>query len=125
MAQKIKDLAVKVSSYTDRNTGQSKDKYQKIGVLMQTDDGGQFILLDPLINLAAIPRGQGKDQIMVSLFDPREQNNQQQPAAPNQPAAQHQTAQQFQQPPQPQNGYYNPDGTPMTPQQVQAMQQGR
>ena len=127
MTHKIKDLAVVTGTYTDRQTGVQKNKYQTIGALMRTDDGGQFILLDPLINLAAVPRGQGKDRIMVSLFEPREPNNQQQqpPAAPNQPAAQHQTAQQFQQPPQPQNGYYNPDGTPMTPQQVQATQQGR
>jgi len=121
MTHKAYDLAVVTGTYTDRNSGTQKNSYKTIGALMRTDDGGQFILLDPLINLAAVPRGQGKDKVMVSLFEPREANNPQQPpAVPNQPTEQYPTAQQFQQPPQ--NNFYNPDGSPKTPQQMQAMQ---
>lgn len=68
---RLKDLAVKVGSYVD-NQGNQKNRYQNIGVLMSGNDGGQYILLDPLINLAAVPREAGKDRIMVSMFDPRE-----------------------------------------------------
>lgn len=73
------DIAVKVGSYQDRATGQNKNRYQNIGSVMQGDDG-PFILLDPLINLAAVPRQEGKDRIICSLFEPRD--NTQQPSAP-------------------------------------------
>lgn len=103
------DLAVVTGTYNDPQTGLEKKRYQNIGVEMETDDGGRFILLDPLINLAAVPRGNGKDRIMVSKFEIQaSQNNQNQGApayqAPKQPIAQ--------------QGHFNPDGSPMNPQQV-------
>lgn len=81
------DLAVKTGSYQD-NTGATKNRYQNIGAVMQGDNG-PFILLDPLINLAAVPREAGKDRVMVSCFDPKVEG--QQAPAPRQ--------QQRQQPP--------------------------
>lgn len=63
------DLAVKTGSYQD-NQGQTKNRYQNIGAVMQGDNG-PFILLDPLINLAAVPREPGKDRIIVSCFEPK------------------------------------------------------
>jgi hypothetical protein len=80
MATRKYDLAVKVGSYTDRD-GKPKNRYQNIGVIMQGDDGGHYALLDPLINLAAVPREAGKDRVMVSMFQP---NNDQQQQAPRQ-----------------------------------------
>lgn len=76
------DLAVKTGSYTD-STGQTKNRYQNIGAVMQGDNG-PFLLLDPLINLAAVPREAGKDRVMVSCFDPKQDGQQQAPrqAAP-------------------------------------------
>lgn len=85
------DIAVKTGSYQDRATGQNKNRYQTIGSVMQGDDG-PFILLDPLINLAAVPRQDGKDRIICSLFEPRDPN-----AAPGAPA-QRQAAPQQRQP---------------------------
>lgn len=64
------DLAVKTGSYQD-NQGQTKNRYQNIGAVMQGDNG-PFLLLDPLINLAAVPREPGKDRIIVSCFDPKQ-----------------------------------------------------
>lgn len=72
------DIAVKTGSYQDRATGETKNRYQNIGAVMQGDNG-PYILLDPLINLAAIPREAGKDRVICSLFEPRD-NNQQAPA---------------------------------------------
>lgn len=72
------DLAVVVGSYPDPQTGVNKNRYQTIGTVLEKDDGGKFILLDPLINLAAIPRGQGRDMIMVSMFEPKDNNQGQQ-----------------------------------------------
>lgn len=112
------DLAVVTGTYTDRNTGTTKNRYQNIGVEMESDDGGRFILLDPLVNLAAVPRGNGKDRIMVSKFEV--QDNAQNQAAPQ--YAQQPAPQQPVQHAAPQ-GYYNADGTPMTPQQVAQYQQ--
>ena len=56
MAQKVKDLAVKTREYTDKE-GNRKFNWQKIGVVMQNDDGGQFIILDRWFNLSGIPAG--------------------------------------------------------------------
>lgn len=64
------DLAVKTGSYQD-NQGQTKNRYQNIGAVMQGDNG-PFLLLDPLINLAAVPREPGKDRVLVSCFDPKQ-----------------------------------------------------
>jgi len=112
------DLAVVTGTYNDPQTGLEKKRYQNIGVEMETDDGGRFILLDPLINLAAVPRGNGKDRIMVSKFETQPKQN-----------AQHQNAPAYQQQPpmnhQAPQGYFNQDGTPMNPQQVAAMRQGQ
>lgn len=64
------DLAVKTGTYQD-NQGQTKNRYQNIGAVMQGDNG-PFLLLDPLINLAAVPREAGKDRVLVSCFDPKQ-----------------------------------------------------
>lgn len=71
------DIAVKTGSYVD-NQGQNKNRYHNIGAVMQGDNG-PFILLDPMVNLAAVPREAGKDRVMCSLFEPR-QDGQQAPA---------------------------------------------
>ena len=75
MAKKKYDLAVKIGSY--QKDGKEKPKYKNIGVVMQKDDGGQFMLLDPLINLAAIDRGvdnngNPRETVIVSMFEPRD-----------------------------------------------------
>ena len=75
------DIAVKTGSYQDRATGQTKNRYQNIGAVKQGDNG-PFILLDPLVNLAAVPREEGKDRIICSLFEPRDPAAAQAPAAP-------------------------------------------
>ena len=69
------DIAVKTGSYQD-NQGQTKNRYQNIGAVMQGDNG-PYLLLDPLINLAAVPRDAGKDRVICSLFEPRERDGQQ------------------------------------------------
>lgn len=87
------DIAVKTGSYQDRATGETKNRYQNIGAVMQGDNG-PFILLDPMINLAAVPREEGKDRVICSLFEPRERD-----AAPAAAPQQRQAAPQRQQAP--------------------------
>jgi len=69
--RKIHDLAVVVGSYTD-STGATKHRYQNIGVMMEKDDGGRFIIMERFFNPAGVmydpERG---NSIMVSMFDPK------------------------------------------------------
>lgn len=74
MTKLIKNLAVKLREYTD-NQGRQKAQWQKIGSVMQTDQGGQFILLDRHINLAGLPFKEGSTSVMVSLFDVEDKDN--------------------------------------------------
>ncbi|MFT4118730.1 hypothetical protein [Bradyrhizobium sp.] len=68
---KIYDLAVKVGEY--KNTaGEMKPKYVNIGAEMQRDDGGKFLMLDAWFNPAAIPRKEGQTSILISKFEPRD-----------------------------------------------------
>ena len=72
------DIAVVTGEY--QSGGQTKKRWQNIGVVMENDNG-MFLLLDPIINLAAIPRQEGKDRVMASLFEPRDEGQQRQQAA--------------------------------------------
>ena len=64
-----KDLAVKTGTYTGKD-GVTKNRYANVGTLMEDDDtGAKFLLIDPCFNFAGVSREQGKDRVMVSLFD--------------------------------------------------------
>lgn len=78
-----KRVVAKVGTYTNQQ-GETKGEYQRLGVMMQSDNG-EYMLLDPCINLAgvlikqnALAAKEGKqqrDMVMISIFD---DNNQQQ-----------------------------------------------
>lgn len=67
---KLYDLAVAVGSYTDRS-GNEKKRWKNIGSVVQTKDGGKVILIDRTFNPAGVPVEDGRDQIMVSMFEPK------------------------------------------------------
>lgn len=71
-ARKIKDVAVKTGKYSDRNTGESKGRYQNVGALMESDDGSMFILLQRWFNPAGI--ASERETILLTCFEPREPN---------------------------------------------------
>lgn len=73
---KLKDLVVKVGSYTDRNSGQEKGRYESIGALMQSDDGSMFVMLKRTFNPAGVPGNADRDSILVSAFDPQPRDGQ-------------------------------------------------
>ena len=106
MAKKINDLAVAIEEYKDPQTGIDKKKWLNIGVEMETEDGGRFIILESHINLAALPRKPGKSGVMVSKYpvDGRNDNS-------------GQSAQQ-----QPQQWAWPHNGQPMNPQEVSRYQ---
>jgi len=66
MTKKTHDLAVKVGEY--EKDGQTKNRYQNIGMILEKDDGGRFMLLNRSFNPAGVPFKEGSETIMVSMF---------------------------------------------------------
>ena len=87
MAQRVKDLAVKTREYTDKE-GNRKANWQKIGVVMRNDDGGEFIILDRWVNLSGVPdfKNPNSASVTVSVFDINKQNNYQPPKQKGDPS---------------------------------------
>lgn len=73
MPRKIKDLAVKTGSYTNHN-GETKGRYENVGSILQMDDGSKMMLLKRSFNPAGVPFKEGSDQIIISLFDPKDKD---------------------------------------------------
>lgn len=71
MAKKY-DLVVKTGEFTDRD-GATKGRFMNVGVMMEGRDGGPYILLNRTFNPAGVPGNADRDNIMVSLYEPRDQ----------------------------------------------------
>ena len=52
--------------------GTVKKRWRTVGHLHSSQDGREYITLDPLVNLAAIPRRDGDDRVYANLFEPKE-----------------------------------------------------
>lgn len=70
-AKKLYDLAVKTGEYT--RDGETKGRYENVGSVLQMEDGGKMILLKRTFNPAGVPHKDGSDQIIVSMFKPKDQ----------------------------------------------------
>ena len=79
MANKMYDVVVKTGTYQKGN--ETKNRYENIGVVMDNGDG-PFMLLKRTFNPAGVPdlKGDNSDMVLVSMFQPQEQNQQQQQA---------------------------------------------
>lgn len=78
MPHKKYDLAVKTGSY-ERN-GETKNRYENIGAVWQGENG-PYITLKRSFNPAGVLFKEGSDSIIVSCFEPRdEQGGGRQPA---------------------------------------------
>lgn len=76
MTRKIYDLAVVTGTYESQ--GQTKNRYQNIGVMLEKDDGGRFIMLERWFNPAGVPHDPSRgSSILISMFEPRTQDGQQ------------------------------------------------
>lgn len=80
MATKVKDLAVKTGTYT--SNGEEKGRWRNVGSLMKNDEGGYFILMDRTFNPAGVPGDSDRDNILISVFDLRDDQGQRQSSAP-------------------------------------------
>lgn len=83
-AKKIYDLAVRTGSY--EKNGETKGRYENVGSILQMDDGGKMILLKRTFNPAGVPFKEGSDQIVVSMFPPKD-DDKSAPATTQQAAA--------------------------------------
>jgi hypothetical protein len=86
-SKKIKDLAVKTGSYTDRD-GNTKGRYLNVGSLMKSDDGSVFILLNTTFNPAGVPNPDNRDNVLISVFDLKDADQQQGGGQTRRPPAQ-------------------------------------
>jgi hypothetical protein len=71
MTHKTHDLAVKTGTYTDRQ-GNEKGRWKNVGSVLETNDGGRVIILDRTFNPAGVPNPEGRDTVMLSMFEPKE-----------------------------------------------------
>ncbi len=78
--KKIYDLAVVTGSY--QSQGETKNRYQNIGAVMQKDDGGKFLMINRTFNPAGVPFKEGSESILVSMFPPKDGNGQAPAPAP-------------------------------------------
>lgn len=72
MAKKLYDVSVKTGSYTN-NQGETKNRYENIGVMMEGDNG-PYLMLKRTFNPAGVPGNAERDNIIVSLFKPQDGN---------------------------------------------------
>lgn len=82
--KKIKELAVGVRKYT-ANDGTEKTQWENIGAIFKNEEGKSFLSIKRTFNPAGVPNPDGKDSIIVSMFDPKDKDEAQ--AAPAKPAA--------------------------------------
>ena len=69
--RKVYDLSVKTGSY--ESNGETKNRWTNVGVVLATDDGARFILMDRTFNPAGVPYDANKgNTIMVAMFEPRQ-----------------------------------------------------
>lgn len=85
-SRKIRDVVVKVGEYIDRNTGETRGRFENVGALMQSDeDNSFFIMLKRTFNPAGVPGQDARESILLSCYVPKEQRQQ-----PDSGAQQHQ-----------------------------------
>ena len=66
------DIVAKVGEY--QKNGETKAKYQNVGVVMEKD-GKPFILLNRTFNPAALDAG--KESVLLSLYEPKPRTGEQ------------------------------------------------
>jgi len=99
MTHKLYDVVIKTGEYTN-SQNELKSRYENIGSMMQGDNG-PFLILKSTFNIAGVPNPEHKDSVIASLFEPKQQGQQQ----PQQPQVGG-----FQQPQQPQSGFQQQQG---------------
>lgn len=69
----MKKLAVANGQYTT-SQGETKTKWVNVGVIGVSQNGKEYMLIDPTINFAGFPREDGKNMVMVAIFEDSNKN---------------------------------------------------
>lgn len=64
--KKLYDLAVKTGTY--EKDGETKNRYENVGSVMEKDDGGRLILLNRTFNPAGVPNPDNRSNVILSMF---------------------------------------------------------
>jgi len=111
----MKKISIANGNYIGQD-GQQKTNWVKIGIIGVSQNGKEYVLLDPTINLAGFPREDGKNMVMCTVYDDAQNNgggqNYQQPQQQSYQQQQQPQQQSYQQPQQQQSqsGYQQPQG---------------
>lgn len=70
MSKKTHDLCVKAGTY--QKDGETKNRYKNVGMILQKDDGGEMIMIDPTFNFVAV-KAQDRDFVIVTKFEVNEE----------------------------------------------------
>ena len=77
MAKKY-DIVAKIGEY--HSNGETKNRYLNVGAVM-SGEHGPYMLLNKTFNPAGVPGDLNKDSILLSLFEPRDRQDNPAPAA--------------------------------------------
>ena len=66
------DIVAKVGTYTQN--GETKGRFMNVGVMMEKD-GRPYILLNRTFNPAGINNLDGRDTVLLSLYEPKNEAN--------------------------------------------------
>ena len=78
MNRKKYDIVAKTGSYQNAQ-GETKNRYQNVGAVIQGDNG-PYLMLAKWFNPAGVPDDRGGESVLLSLFEPRDPNQQGQAA---------------------------------------------
>jgi len=84
MASKKYDIAVKVGEYKN-SAGETKNRYQNVGAVIEGDKG-PYILLERWFNPAGVINPDNRGNVILSLFVPKENGSNTEPAPSQQSA---------------------------------------
>lgn len=70
-AKKKYDAVVKTGSYTIN--GEEKGRFLNVGSVMVNDKGEPFLILNRTFNPAGVPNPDGRDSVIVSFYEPRDE----------------------------------------------------
>lgn len=73
MATKKYDVAVKTGTYM--KDGQEKSRFENVGAVW-AGDNGHYLVMKRTFNPAGVPFKEGSDSIFLSLFEPRDEQQQ-------------------------------------------------
>ena len=77
-SKKTHDLCIKSGSY--QKDGETKNRYKNVGMILQKEDGGEMIMIDPSVNFAAF-KEQDREYVILSKFEVKEAKQETKPAA--------------------------------------------